>query len=629
MRSFNGFCFTITVAILLTGCSRQEQAPVQVQVPAEGEEVYDSGFKAYMPGASRTSVDIATGRVLWDDDDPIMVSNGSESSTLYVKQGGGTSSELYSQDKPLSGEAFYAVYPAASASWSEGVFHSSIPVNQVYTEGGFASGVFPMVAECGADRELAFKNAASLLKIVPQTEFFAGMNIYSVSVSANESMAGDISVSYAQGGVPVVTCTGPRNVALSAFSGLEFDTPIYVVVAPGKYTGLKVSLSMSGGAKYTYTAPDTVAVDRSKYQTINFTAVDNSVDLSASQSANCYMITEPGSYKFKANVKGNGVTTSCGLPANTPATDISSVKVYYTDGETFVDGGFSYMNGYVRFSTVEGTLPVGTILLSAVNSAGTTLWSWHIWSNPDIADVELSDGSKWLNMNLGAHQVAFNSAGFNGYYYQWGRKDPIQQEFTPNGTSEMIHSPFVSHASLIDGSLENSMKNPTYFYGGYKITIDGTQYNIPDWCTFDDDVKYYDWWNKNITSDGPDAEPGKTMFDPCPPGYHVPTLNEIQALCTLGKAAGTQGAIVDGKLFFPYASSRAAGITVKHWGGTAESDTDNTVGERGFYHCTNPYNTGNNQTRTVYRLWARKGNIGYAGSIIQRAQAMTVRCKKD
>ena len=116
MRSFNGFCFTITVAILLTGCSRQEQAPVQVQVPAEGEEVYDSGFKAYMPGASRTSVDIATGRVLWDDDDPIMVSNGSESSTLYVKQGGGTSSELYSQDKPLSGEAFYAVYPAASAS---------------------------------------------------------------------------------------------------------------------------------------------------------------------------------------------------------------------------------------------------------------------------------------------------------------------------------------------------------------------------------------------------------------------------------------------------------------------------------------------------------------------------------
>ena len=76
-------------------------------------------------------------------------------------------------------------------------------------------------------------------------------------------------------------------------------------------------------------------------------------------------------------------------------------------------------------------------------------------------------------------------------------------------------------------------------------------------------------------------------------------------------------------------SSRSAGITKKWWGGVAESDTDTTTGERGFYHCTNPYNTGDKSHRTVYRWYARKGSVGYSGSVIQRAEGMVVRCAKD
>ncbi len=340
------------------------------------------------------------------------------------------------------------------------------------------------------------------------------------------------------------------------------------------------------------------------------------------------MITQPGIYKFRADVRGNGVLTSVQYPS--AISDISSVMAYYSDGATFLDGDCFYSDGYVYFSTVSGTLPTGTVLLSALDASGTTLWSWHLWANPAIADVTLSDGSVWLNMNLGAHQVAANSDGFNGYYYQWGRKDPFQQAFTANSaTTEKFQDPFVSHASMTDGSLENSIKNPTYFYGGYQITISGTTCQIQDWCTFEDDVKYYDWWNKNATGDDQRGlAPGKTMFDPCPPGYHVPAYNEFQNLVSLGcHTAGTSGTWVENKLFFPYVSYRAAGILWKFWIGQSEN-TAGTEGERGFYQTTTPYSTGDKSHRTAHCLWIRGGRLGL-NTYQQRASASVVRCKKD
>lgn len=606
----------------LSSCSKAERADGEA-VCGEAVKI-DTDFSAWLPGAapqSKTSVDFSDGgKVLWTTDDPIMVSNGTQSSTMFIKRGGDTGSSLYTTGAVLSGDAFYAVYPATGASYEAGAYSSNIPLMQAWKDGGFADQVFPMVARAGTDRQLAFKNAASLLRILPTTTFYAGQSILSVVVSADQPLAGAITVDYPEDGVPAVNCTGSKTVTLSAPAGAPFGTSLYVVVAPGDYTGVNVTLTLSNGLKYVHEAGD-VSVERSKYQTISFTAVDNYVDLSASGTANCYMITEPGSYKFKATTKGNGVSTSCGLSPAT--TGISALKSYYTDGEAFLSGAFSLVDDYVYFTTQGGTLPAGTILLSGNDASGTTLWSWHLWANPAIEDVTLSDGTTWLNMNLGAHQVAFNPLGFNGYYYQWGRKDPFQQVL---GVSNVLDAPFVSHASQTDGSLTNSIKNPHIFYGSYNTG--GA--NIQDWCTFDDDVKYYDWWNKNITADQQTtAAPGKTMFDPCPPGYHVPTYAEVVELCKLTKAAGTQGATVDGKLFFPYVSSRAAGITKKWWGGVAESDTDQTTGERGFYQCTNPYNTGDKSHRTVYRWYARKGSVGYSGSYIQRAEGMVVRCKKD
>lgn len=610
----------LSAAVVLSACNKFENSQDEV-----AQTAYDSGFYAQVDGAeddAKTTLEASSGKVLWETDDPIMVSNGSNSSTMYIKNGGSTGSSLYTTEAILTGTNFYAIYPSAGASYSSGTYHATIPTNQVYKAGGFASQTFPMVAACGVDRIFSFKNAASLLKIVPTSSDMSGASITGLSISTTQKLAGAISVSYSQGGTPTVTCNGSTSVNLSCPTPVAMGTPIYVVVAPGSYTNMVVMFSLTNGMKIAYNA-GSVSVDRSKYQTITATlSAASYTDLSAKGTANCYMIKSAGSYKFKANVKGNAVMTSAQL--STSINNISGVKVYYSDGENFLNGSMSYMDGYVYFTTVSGTLPIGTALVSVTDASGATLWSWHLWANRNIADVKLSNNQTWLNMNLGAHQVAFNADGYNGYYYQWGRKDPFQQAV---GVNNVLDSPYVSHASQTDGSLENSIKFPLYFYGSYNTG--GVP--IADWCTFEDNVKYYDWWNKNITADQQaSASVGKTMFDPCPPGYHVPTYAEVESLCGLtGDTAGDACAIVENKLYFPYTSSRAAGITKKWWGGVEEDPDDKSTGERGFYHCTNPYETGDKSTRNVYRFYARKGGVGCSGSYCSRATGLVVRCIKD
>jgi hypothetical protein len=622
MKHTNIFSFVMLMAAaVLSSCNKLENN----QDATASAPLVDSGFYAQMAAAddSKTTLEISSGKVLWETNDPIMVSNGTSTSEMYIKQGGSTGSSLYTSGAILSGNAFYAVYPSTGGSYASGVFHSTIPTNQSYVAGGFASQVFPMVAACGADRIFSFKNAASLFKIVPTSTDLSAANITGLSISADQKLAGAISVNYAQGGTPTVSCSGSNTVNMTCPSPVAMGTPIYVVVAPGAYTNVSIMFSLSNGMKIVHNA-GSVNVERSKYQTISASLTAASyTDLSASGTANCYIIKKAGSYKFKANVKGNGVVTSAGLPSATGG--ISGVKVYYTDGDNFLSGSLSYMDGYVYFTTVSGTLPIGTALVSVTDANGATLWSWHLWANRNVADVKLSNNQTWLNMNLGAHQVAFNAEGYNGYYYQWGRKDPFQQAV---GVNNVMDAPFVSHASQTDGSLANSIKYPLYYYGSYK-TADNV--SIADWCTFDDNVKYYDWWNKNMTADDQKtATPAKTMFDPCPPGYRVPSFPEVEALSNLAgdaeDAAGTS-VVVDGKLSFPYISSRGAGITKKYWGGVQES-ADGLEGERGFYHCNTPQSTGGKSSRLVYRFYVRKGGLGCSGSTTPRATGMVVRCIK-
>ena len=337
-------------------CSREEDLPFmedRTPGPETALQHIPTGFSASLPaGRTRTAVDMATGVITWHTDDPVMVSNGSEQMTMYVDEGGSTTSGLYSTEDVFDGSSFFAVYPAEDASYSSGVFNSVIPTAQTYCKGGFSKETFPMVAVCDSRRNFQFRNAASLLKINSSAPAFEGLGILSVAITADEPLSGPVSVNYASPGEnPVVDCSGgEKTVSVTSIDGtIPFGEPVYVVVAPGDYNNLRISFTLDNGLEYTYEQEGEISVDRSAYREINVSLVDDYTDLSSGETANCYSITEPGADKFRADVKGNGVETSCGLPSVTEG--VVSARVYYNDGYEFTAGGFGYYGGYIYFRT--------------------------------------------------------------------------------------------------------------------------------------------------------------------------------------------------------------------------------------------------------------------------------------
>lgn len=616
----------IFLALLAASCTVEvplEDTPVVEEPSSPAEMRIPTGFTASLPGsrnpATKTTLGLGadgTGTIVWTADDPVMVSNGSEMMTMYIEEGGSTQAGLYGKSELFDGTDFYAVYPASMhASYTEGVFSADIPVQQQYVSGGFDTETFPMVAICNANRNFAFRNAASLLALCPSAydASLLGEALASISISAQQGIAGTVSVIYERGREPVVEYGDATTVTVSG-AGMRFGDPVYVVVAPGHYTGVTVRISLQNGMFFKTALEEPVDVERSRWARVDVPLTDIFEHLSADGTANCYVITGPGAYSFDATVRGNGAPTSASGGLEGAIEGGVAVSVYHSDGDDFIEGNVSCSGGRIFFYTKD-SFSSGTKLVSLLDADGQVLWSWQIWANPDIRDVTLSNGQTWLNMNIGAHQESFNNKGYNGYYYQWGRKDPFNQRYF-DGSAASDMAPFISAASRIDGSLENSILHPETFYGSYHPQ--GVTELTADWSTYDDEVKVYDWWNANITGDDQTEVPGsKTMFDPCPAGYRVPTYAEVEYLLTMSSTWKNGARVVDGKLVFPTTSYRAIGIYQEYWSSA-----------RAFFWTSTPYETGDRYTRRVYRPYYTSGSSGMNGNAV-RAWGIPVRCIKD
>ena len=102
--------------------------------------------------------------------------------------------------------------------------------------------------------------------------------------------------------------------------------------------------------------------------------VEGPKDLSKKESANSYIVVEPGDYKFKA-VKGNSAEAVAAAGAEI-------LWETWNNGEEVtansVVSSVSFADGYVFF-TVPGPTKPGNAVIAAKDAAGVILWSWHIW----------------------------------------------------------------------------------------------------------------------------------------------------------------------------------------------------------------------------------------------------------
>ena len=240
------------------------------------------------------------------------------------------------------------------------------------------------------------------------------------------------------------------------------------------------------------------------------------VDLGENGTANCYIVSEAGSYKFPT-VQGNG-TESVGAVATAEI-----VWETYNNAEEVVANSViasvSYADGYITFAT-PATLKNGNALIAAKDADGKILWSWHIWipkTAPAADYYGLSTSKLMMDRNIGALSAPAkdsDDAQNAGLFYQWGRKDPLRAVSSiKDGTLATTYPADVWTTSSTQLTAENKNESPCVFIKGSE-----------DWIAVSEKAL----WTET-----------KTVNDPCPVGYKVPKRNETSFFDYLTPTAET------------------------------------------------------------------------------------------
>lgn len=205
---------------------------------------------------------------------------------------------------------------------------------------------------------------------------------------------------------------------------------------------------------------------------------------------------------------------------------------------------------YLEFDVDDNSFENGNVVIAATQN-GTVVWSWHLWfTDPwslNTVEVTNKDGVKYkmaqapLGMkyirsdqddwtmtyftsprsvrvkveqdvkNNGEKQTSIftitQNNGFRGdgfaTFYQWGRKDAMP------GTSALAAGTFSS-----SGEKFNVIEHPELFW----LRDSRDEYECP--------LRYINLWSMDNTSFVANDEPVvKTIYDPCPVGFHVPGAN--------------------------------------------------------------------------------------------------------
>ena len=260
------------------------------------------------------------------------------------------------------------------------------------------------------------------------------------------------------------------------------------------------------GGSYTYGTPTEFTTLKHPYDIQHDLNVSAATNLSSSGSANCYIISGSGLYKFKP-VKGNsnesvGSVASAGILWETFGTDTAP---------EFLDiiSAFCYKDGYIAFQTAD-TFREGNAVIAAKDASGKILWSWHIWfTDQPKGQVYYNNAGTLMDRNLGAISATPGDVGTLGLLYQWGRKDPFLGSSSISIRTlakSTITWPSAVSSDSSTGTIAYATANPTAF-----ITYNDSN---EDW--------YYTGSESTDNTRWTTSDKTKSIYDPCPSGWRVP-----------------------------------------------------------------------------------------------------------
>lgn len=356
-------------------------------------------------------------------------------------------------------------------------------------------------------------------------------NKLDVVVDTPDNGKGKVTVSGASYSVQVsgtrdhiVMCyqSGCTLVAIPA-AGYRFD---------GWYTtdGYKTRLSIM--TTYFYAPKSTAASIYPKFSSATFPLDDKG-------TANCYIAPElDTSYSFDAAVQGNGQITTNIWPQQLHGVSARTLWETGTLSKTVIKD-VTYANARITFTT--GTAR-GNAVIGLFDAAENCIWSWHVWS-VDYTPVSQTyvSGAVFMDRNLGALTSDCTQPASRGLYYQWGRKDPF---LYPATCQDIVKRADAVYAA----GFEYAVSEPRNAAAESPYDVMTVEWAIAHPTTFMNDAMYEDWeeWTSvvdwlygnhpnlwgNVTTNKNNISrvSRKSIYDPCPVGWKVPSPEDFQGI---------------------------------------------------------------------------------------------------
>ena len=331
-------------------------------------------------------------------------------------------------------------------------------------------------------------------------------------------------------------------------------------------------------------------------------------DLSSSASANCYIVSNSGLYKFKT-VKGNS-STSVGNVASAAILWETFGTSTAPDYLELIDG-VCYKDGYIAFKTAD-TFKEGNAVIAAKDADGNILWSWHIWlTDQPEEQVYYNNAGTMMDRNLGATSATPGDVGALGLLYQWGRKDPFLGSSSISSSTlakSTITWPYAVESNSSNGTIEYATAHPTTF-----ITYNSKNY---DW--------YYTGDSSTDNSRWTTSSNDKSIYNPCPSGWRVPDGGSNGIWSKAGFDDTTYDSTNEGISF----SISSPSTTWYPASGYRDIDDGslNGVGYYGYYWSASP---SSNNSFSAYSLYFNGSGYVSPADGYGRARGYSVRCLQE
>ena len=376
-------------------------------------------------------------------------------------------------------------------------------------------------------------------------------------------------------------------------------------------------------------------------------------------TANSYLISAPGYYRIPL-VYGNAIKNSttnehsyktsntgyeiltnfkdhAGVDINSPYINVQNgsdpatqAAIVWTDQSGLVDGLSVTNNGansYINFHVPADKIKNGNAVIAVKNVSGTVMWSWHLWfDHSDVLNTVACTNyqgytynftkqtlgfayRKWDNStydkprvarvkveqtiaNGGTKQFAYIDITQNpgavkeisSTLYQWGRKDALP------GTDAIAQGSYSFDNTTGGRSIGYAIQHPENMF-----RYTGIVNHYWDWCN----ATYNNLWSADNTVIGfNDNAVIKTIYDPCPAGFHMPASNAFTGFTTTGQNTSLQykfNVIGDWDMGWNFKAGGSPTATVYFPGPGSRGfsyDSLGGVGKGGCYWSAVPYGVG-------------------------------------